>query len=145
MDPIPTTYSGAQLLMSIASSREPSRLIFPFSSQRSSNWPSTSRPPRRSASKFQTSCWPLPTRSSNDREDETPPVHHPARRRGGRVAARGKSAGAKQTTQALALKLGWRRFTGPHCTPNRIRLLYWRHSRGKVLVRLEGLFGQIGV
>src|SRR5262249_35832408 len=37
MDPIPTTYSGAQLLMSIASLREKSRPIFPFSSRRSSN------------------------------------------------------------------------------------------------------------
>src|SRR6516165_11118809 len=92
MDPIPTTYSGAQLLMSIASSREPSRLIFPFSSQRSSNWPSTLRPPRRSASKFQTSCWPLPTRSSNDREDEAAHVHHAAQRRGGGGAARGARA-----------------------------------------------------
>src|SRR5262249_53353147 len=39
-----------------------SRLIFPFSSQRSSNWPSILRPPRRSASKFQTNWLPLPTR-----------------------------------------------------------------------------------
>ena len=47
---------------SIASSREPSRPIFPFSSQRSLNWPSTSRPPRRWASKFLTSCSRWPTR-----------------------------------------------------------------------------------
>src|SRR5262249_49098429 len=39
MDPIPTTFSAAQLLMSIASSRGPSRPIFPFRSQGSSNWP----------------------------------------------------------------------------------------------------------
>ena len=37
MDLIPSTISGVRLLMSIASSREPSRPIFPFSSQRSSN------------------------------------------------------------------------------------------------------------
>src|SRR5262249_46716202 len=54
----------------------------------STYWWSTSRPPRRWASKFQTSCWPLPTRSSNDREDETARLYHAHRRRGG-VAARG--------------------------------------------------------
>jgi hypothetical protein len=48
--------SGAQLLMLIAFLRARSRPIFPFSSQRSSKWPSIARPPRRWASKFQTSC-----------------------------------------------------------------------------------------
>src|SRR5262249_13659926 len=46
--------------------RARSRPIFPFSSQRSSNWPSISRPPRRWASKFQTGCSLSPKRSSND-------------------------------------------------------------------------------
>src|SRR5262249_27273366 len=46
-----------------------------------------SKRPKRSASKFQTSCWPSPTRLSNDREDEAARVHHAHRRRS-RLAAR---------------------------------------------------------
>jgi putative ABC transport system substrate-binding protein len=43
-------------------SREPSPPIFRFSSQQNSNWPSTSRPRRRWASKSQTNCSRSPTR-----------------------------------------------------------------------------------
>src|SRR5262249_17486146 len=95
MDLILSSCSGAHLLMSIASSRELGRLIFPFSSQRSSNWPSTSRPRKRSASKFLTGYSRSPTRSSNDRNDEAAHVHHAARRRGGCVAARGAREAAR--------------------------------------------------
>src|SRR5262249_60618637 len=41
-----------------AFSTETSRLIFPFSSQRNSNWLSISRPPRRSAWTCRQRCWP---------------------------------------------------------------------------------------
>ena len=55
------TYAAEGALMSYGPDPS-SRPIFPFSSQRSSNWPSTSRPLRRSASKSRTGCWRWPTR-----------------------------------------------------------------------------------
>src|SRR5262249_50621529 len=60
---------------------------------RSRQW-SISEPPKRSVSQFRPRSCCAPTRSSNDREDEAPRVHHAARRRGGSVAARGARAAA---------------------------------------------------
>src|SRR5262249_22837359 len=67
------------------------------------------RPRRRSASKFQTSCWPLPTRSSNDREDETARLHHASRRRDDGVAARGARAAAGDAGDRVSQHQGSRR------------------------------------
>src|SRR5262249_37072812 len=63
-----------------------------YCSRRSSSLSSTFKQRGRSASKFPTSSWPLPTRSSNDREVEAARLHHAARRCGLRVAARGARA-----------------------------------------------------
>jgi putative ABC transport system substrate-binding protein len=56
------TSSGAPPLMSIAFSRVRSRTICLCKHQPSSNWRSTSRPPRRSASTCRQRCSPAPTR-----------------------------------------------------------------------------------
>src|SRR5262245_34619074 len=80
--------------MSIAFSRARNRVSCRYSFPPSTILLSTLRPPKRSASKFQTSCWLLPTRSSNDREDEATRVHHASRWRSGSVAARGARAAA---------------------------------------------------
>src|SRR5262249_8269790 len=63
-------------------------------SRRSSSWSLTSRPPGCLASPCHRHCWSLPTRLSNDREDEAARVHHAARRRGSGVAAGGTRAAA---------------------------------------------------
>src|SRR5262249_17544359 len=65
-------------------------------SRRSSSWSLTSRPPGCLASPCHRHCWSLPTRLSNDREDEAARVHHAARRRGSGVAAGGPRAARAQ-------------------------------------------------
>src|SRR5215469_15104503 len=61
-----------------------------------SSWSSILPPQRHSASKSHQRCSHSPTRSSNDHKDEAARVHHAARWRGGRVAARGaRTTGGK--------------------------------------------------
>src|SRR5262245_45606390 len=93
-DPTSSIRIGAQPATSIAFSRAKTRPTFQFSRPRKSTWPSISRQPRRSGSKSRPRYSPAPTRSSND---PTPRVHHAARRRGGRLAAGGKGAAARES------------------------------------------------
>ena len=58
---IGSTSTGAVHLTSTASSAAKSLAICRFSSQRSTNWSSTSRPPRPSASQYLRQCLPAPT------------------------------------------------------------------------------------
>src|SRR5262249_3503687 len=65
---------------------------------------STHRLPGCSASECRQRCSPAPTRSSNDREDETARVHHAARRRGDSVAGRRASRAADLRPTRSAMK-----------------------------------------
>ena len=78
-DLILSTSVDARPPTSIASSRARSQPTCRFRRRPNTSWSSTSRPRRRSALQCLTLCSPAPTRSSND---ETPRVHHAARRSG---------------------------------------------------------------
>ena len=60
--PIRTTSTGARPATSTASSKAKNQPIFRCRLRRSTSWSSTSRPPRRSASKFRRRYSPAPTR-----------------------------------------------------------------------------------
>src|SRR5262245_42883445 len=89
---ISSNRSGPLHLMSIVSFVVRSQPTYLYRFRPNFPLSSTSRPPKRLASKCRRLCSPAPTRSSNDR---APRVHHATRRRGGGVADCGAGAAAR--------------------------------------------------
>src|SRR5258708_25430194 len=109
MGPTTSTCTVERRYTGTVSLKEPTQPISRLSSLLRSSSSSTCRPLRRLGSRCHCLCSFAPTSCSN----ETPRVHHAARRHGGYLAARGPRPAANQATDHPGLGLGHSRQPRP--------------------------------